>query len=193
MEIGKQSSCSDARPGERERRSRVRGNSNPLDPVAVSQHANQLRLAAKEQARPRKKHLSTALAPKRLGRIHDDSRNAYLKKIIKRLEGYKSMAEHADRFKAIDKSHKLLLKRSRKLRDNVFAHTSDIRRLVIAFGFDGITWNLFSSYWQDIASAAEALERNLFGCSYGPMFDAHQLQDDMDKANTFLDAISTSR
>jgi hypothetical protein len=129
-----------------------------------------------------------------IGRIHDNGKAAYLKKIVSGLTAQKSMADVLANFSIVRTTHSDLIKSALNVRDKVFAHSDFDRPRHMVVGFRGMTWAQLESYWTDIASAAEALERRVFsGTNYGPKFGADILENDIVRANEFFDKlVSTS-
>jgi hypothetical protein len=129
-----------------------------------------------------------------MGRIHDTTRDAYLKKIMTFSETRrKRLSIVAERFDGLATTHADLIERVLQLRNNVFAHTGMARPEHIVFGFEGLTWDQLETYWRDIAGATESLENGIFSRGgYGPKFKTNILDEDIKRANQVLDSLLVS-
>jgi hypothetical protein len=76
------------------------------------------------------------------------------------------------------------------LRNNVFAHSSEARKLHIAFGFEGIKWNELEALCRELIFLADALAAAIFdGRSFGPRLRSDQVDSDIASAGEAWSAL----
>lgn len=129
-----------------------------------------------------------------VARIHDRTRGAYLGPFTTTLSNaalQECKAAAAQINSAVIK-HKLFIDKVVKLRHGLFAHTSHEAPLHISFGFEGLEWNMFESYWVDMSEAMKAVESATFRGRHGPAISGTELQEAMVRTNAFLDELIRS-
>jgi hypothetical protein len=124
-----------------------------------------------------------------VGRIHDNTRHAYLKEIKAFLKKRKEGAEILERLNALEKQHANVIERMVTLRQKVFAHADFDRPVHEAFGFRDITPDQVEAYWFDLAHAARLLADTVFAGDYGPKLDPNLLREDLARADEALSSV----
>jgi hypothetical protein len=127
-----------------------------------------------------------------MGRIHDNGRDAYLKGIVRVLGRYGPTSGEvalAQAIAAAVAANAPLLEKVEDLRNKLFAHSSAHRQLYISFGFEGLTWDHFESYWADVSRIATELERHVLGENYGPRFEPEALRTEVEGAQRLFDSL----
>jgi len=124
-----------------------------------------------------------------VGRIHDNTRHAYLKEIKGFLETRKEGTEVLERLNALEKQHVKVIERMVMLRQKVFAHANFDRPVHEAFGFRDITPDQLEAYWLDLAQAARLLADTVFASDYGPQLNPNLLAEDLARADQALSSV----
>jgi hypothetical protein len=118
-----------------------------------------------------------------IGRIYDTGKGACLKRILKFTSTRKQLAEVTERFEKIETKHAKLIAQVDRLRNNVFAHSSENKALHAAFGFEGLTWDELEAFCRDLISSCDALAVAIFdGKSFGPHLEVTQFDQDLVQA-----------
>jgi len=118
-----------------------------------------------------------------VGRLYDTGRRTSLKSILKFAGSRKQLRALTGRFDTAATTHASLIEKVNMLRNNVFAHSSEARKLHIAFGFEGITWGELEALCRELTSLADALAVAIFnGRSFGPRLSLDQLDRDIASA-----------
>jgi hypothetical protein len=126
-----------------------------------------------------------------IGRIYDTGKRACLKRILKFIRTRKPLAEIAERFDEIEAKHAGLLEKVDRLRNNVFAHSSENKLLHIAFGFEGLTWAELEAFCRDLIITCDALAVAIFeGPNFGPRLSVSQLNLDKEQAAKAWEALT---
>lgn len=123
-----------------------------------------------------------------LSRIHDNGKGAYLSPLLKALKKNSTSEVKAagNRLATVIETHQAFIEQCVKLRNNLFAHTNFHAPLHATFGFEGLTVDMFESYWNDIAAAAKDAEESIFGLRHGPQIDIEQFKKTGDETLRFL-------
>ncbi len=125
-----------------------------------------------------------------VGRLYDTGRRTALKSIVKFAGTRKQLSDITGRFNGAAKTHASLIEKVNTLRNNVFAHSSETRKLHIAFGFEGMTWDELEAFSRELISLADALAVAIFERrSFGPRLRGDQLDNDITRASEAWSAL----
>lgn len=126
-----------------------------------------------------------------IGRVYDNGKGACLKRILKFIGTRRQLTQVAVLFAGIEHKYGGLLAKVEKLRNDVFAHSSENKRLHIAFGFEGLTYPELEAFCRDLMTACDALETAIFeGRSIGPRLNVNQLDLDLAEAAKAWEALA---
>jgi hypothetical protein len=126
-----------------------------------------------------------------MARIHDTRTDGYFIKLMKFLDSYKALKDLRQRFRAIETTHRDLIRQVLKLRHNVVAHAGFDRPVHEVFGFQHITAAQFEAYWSDMAGATSDLENRALGPGGGPKINVSALSMARTSADRFFDAVKS--
>lgn len=107
-------------------------------------------------------------------RIHDRRKGAYFPKLLLALTQSASpeCKAAAKQLGAAVDEHQQFIEKALHLRHSLFAHTDHEAPLAAAFGFKGLTLDMFGAYWRSMAVAVAATELAALGHeNYGPKTD----------------------
>lgn len=127
-----------------------------------------------------------------IGRLFDIGRRTDLKSIMSFAASRKQLASEKDRFDRLATEHKSLIENANKMRNNVFAHSSQDRKLHVAFGFRDMTLNEVEELCRKLISASDLLASAIFeGSNFGPRLKQDQLDCDIALASDAWSALFT--
>jgi hypothetical protein len=125
-----------------------------------------------------------------VGRLYDPGRRTALKSIVKFAGARKQLSDVTEGFNGVAKKHASLIEKVSALRNNVFAHSSETRKLHIAFGFEGVTGDELEAFCGELISLADALAVTIFERrNFGPRLRLDQLHDDIAQASEVWSAL----
>lgn len=125
-----------------------------------------------------------------LTRIHDNGKRAILKKIKGGLSPAPMRDLISKAFDAVSTKHRMLLGAATRMRNGVFAHTSENSDIVAIFTFRDLHWNDLRAYWCDMAPVALRLERSALGDRYYPRFEVDRMETAIADAHRMFDRLA---